>query len=103
VAAGETLEGARLPDAVMGEPGPGWEAWEPPAAPGSYMRVRSGSIELIYVVHPDGHAGSIGPQHHTWTWHADGTVTVSPSIVTTHAEHGHDWHGFLKRGVWSEV
>jgi hypothetical protein len=34
--------------------------------------------------------------------HEDGTITVSPSILS----HGHDdktWHGYLERGVWREV
>lgn len=40
---------------------------------------------------------------HAITEHDDGTVTVSPSILATSADHGHDWHGYLERGVWREV
>ena len=33
---------------------------------------------------------------------ADGTITVSPSILTWDGN-GHEWHGFLERGEWREV
>jgi hypothetical protein len=100
--------GTRLPDAVMGEPGPGWEAWESSdtprrviAPPGSYMQVQGGNAEYLYVVMPDGHPGTLAPDRHSWEWHEDGTVTVTPSILCTRADHGHDWHGFLRRRAWS--
>ena len=34
--------------------------------------------------------------------HADGTITVSPSILVTNGpSHGESsWHGFLEKGVW---
>lgn len=32
--------------------------------------------------------------------HEDGTITVSPSIAVSG---GGYWHGYLTRGVWSEV
>lgn len=37
--------------------------------------------------------------------HEDGTITVSPSILTTARWAGVDrtWHGYLERGVWREV
>lgn len=37
--------------------------------------------------------------------HADGTITVSPSILIT-GEDGNGairWHGYLENGVWREV
>lgn len=41
-------------------------------------------------------------QAHEVVEHDDGTITVSPSILTWQ-EHGEQWHGYLRRGVWSEV
>lgn len=35
--------------------------------------------------------------------HEDGTVSVSPSIQDIPTDGSVGWHGFLKRGVWSEV
>jgi len=45
-------------------------------------------------------SGTLG--NHQVTEHEDGTITVSPSILS----YGHDgkqWHGYLERGVWREV
>lgn len=42
---------------------------------------------------------------HTVTEHDDGTVTVSPSILLTHADDSGNlvsWHGYLERGMWRE-
>lgn len=107
-----TLVGTRLPDAVMGEPGKGWEAWAGTdrgagmvvARPGSFMKVRSrlaGKLEpwCWYIVCPNGDVCTIRDNHQV-TEHEDGTITVSPSIV---APHGGRWHGFLRHGEWSEV
>lgn len=33
---------------------------------------------------------------------ADGTITVTPSILVSHPS-GSIWHGYLERGVWREV
>ena len=35
--------------------------------------------------------------------HNDGTLTVSPSILVSDGAAGHQWHGFLERGVWREA
>jgi len=43
---------------------------------------------------PNGDHGSLDPRVHTVVEHPDGTITVSPSIVTP------NWHGFLQAGVW---
>jgi hypothetical protein len=41
-------------------------------------------------------------QKHDVIEHADGTITVTPSILIT--QHPlPQWHGFLERGVWREV
>lgn len=100
------MQGTRLPDAVMGEPGPGWEAWEnggspggPLCAAGSYMKVTSRRQDgtetvLLYIKDPNGNIGSC--RTHTLAEHDDGTITVSPSIL------GDGYHGWLERGVWRE-
>jgi hypothetical protein len=33
--------------------------------------------------------------------HEDGTITVSPSILTGRGER--QWHGYLEHGVWRQV
>jgi len=40
--------------------------------------------------------------HHEVTEHEDGTITVSPSIHVTQPNAG-EYHGYLKRGVWSDA
>lgn len=39
---------------------------------------------------------------HKVTEHADGTITVAPSILIRHWS-GKEWHGYLERGVWRKV
>ncbi len=39
---------------------------------------------------------------HTITEHEDGTITVSPSILSTWGDGANNWHGYLERGVWRE-
>lgn len=70
--------------------------------PGGYVFVvtEDGS-RVLWIKDPAGHVGRLGK--HEVTEHEDGTVTVSPSILSTTATHGHDWHGYLERGVWREV
>lgn len=109
MASGDTLQGTRLPDAVMGEPGPGWDAWETlvdgvrrvTAPLGSYMKVElsDGRRWCWYVRAPNGDIGTLR-DHHAITEFEDGTISASPSIVMPH---GGRWHGFLERGVWREV
>jgi hypothetical protein len=57
----------------------------------------------LWIKDPAGHVGRLLDSVHTITEHDDGTVTVSPSILATTASHGHDWHGYLERGVWREA
>ena len=45
---------------------------------------------------PDGSSCKLTPDIHTVTEHADGTISVWPSIVTR------SWHGWLVAGVWKE-
>jgi hypothetical protein len=74
--------------------------------PGGYVLVKSDDPEakhqrVLWIKDPAGHVGRCVT--HDITEHDDGTVTVSPSILATQGEHGHDWHGFLEAGVWREV
>ncbi len=39
---------------------------------------------------------------HQVTEHEDGTITVSPSILS-YGHNNRQWHGYLERGVWREV
>lgn len=105
------MQGTRLPDAVMGEPGPGWDAWEwlnPESGyreircrMGSYMKVFSGGEKWCwYLRGPDGDICTVAHRrdsNHGVTEHEDGTITVSPSIIFPNE----GWHGFLQRGVWT--
>jgi hypothetical protein len=65
--------------------------------PGAYGKV--GDRWLICV--PTGDIG--GLDGHTITEHADGTITVSPSILIFPSADSPGWHGYLERGVWRAV
>lgn len=43
-------------------------------------------------------------ERHDVIEHADGTITVSPSILITKPMNGlnRTWHGFLENGIWRE-
>lgn len=45
-------------------------------------------------------SGTLG--NHQVTEHEDGTITVSPSIIS-YGQNGKQWHGYLERGVWREI
>jgi len=47
--------------------------------------------------------GTGGLQKHTVVENADGTITVTPSILCYGRNGGKDWHGYLTGGVWQEV
>lgn len=119
---GTITQGKRLPDAQMGVPGPGWEAWEQnDCAPGSYMKVSTawkdnpGRI-LWYIRDPDGRIGSLSRLHHVVVEHDDRTISVTPSILADDSRSaseqmggklpgaiaGPGWHGYLERGMWRE-
>lgn len=104
------MEGTRLPD-VRRDRTAGWERWERRArssyretvAPlGAFMRVlrETGELWCWYLRAPNGDVATLWPKTHAITEYADGTITVSPSIVFPH---GGRWHGFLERGVWRSV
>lgn len=48
------------------------------------------------------YSGIGGLKLHTIVEHEDGTITVSPSILTT-GHHGKQWHGYLRNGIWEEI
>jgi hypothetical protein len=54
---------------------------------------------------PNGLLGSLA--NHEVTEYADGTITVSPSILVRGYSYDEkrdiSWHGFLERGVWREI
>lgn len=109
----------RLPDAEIGVPGPGWDAWaDGKCELGSYMKVDLRTPRpLWYIRDPFGLIGSL--RTHTVTEHKDGSITVTPSILDN-ADYsaqelrergilsivpgpdgrGKGWHGWLERGVW---
>ncbi len=108
------MRAVRLPDAVMGEPGPGWEAWEGKgpfteanprsviAPKGSILKVFTRKQDELrhwcwYVVLPTGVPRSIVADKHKVTELPNGLITVSPSIW----DHPDGYHGFLVDGEWS--
>lgn len=69
---------------------------------GAYWRGTSNDGPIWLVVLPNGMLGSLAK--HEVTEHDDGTITVSPSILTTSpGQPDWQWHGYLERGVWREV
>lgn len=71
--------------------------------PGGYLIVTDHDTNkrTLWIKDPAGYIGCCGK--HEVVEHDDGTVTVSPSILSTKSEHGHEWHGYLEHGVWREV
>jgi hypothetical protein len=104
------VKGTRLPD-VKRDARRGWSKWDRlqrgrrrvlVAPLGAYMKVLGpeGEVWAWYIRDPTGDVSSIRFEHHTVEEHADGTITVSPSIVVTH---GNRWHGWLRAGEWTSV
>jgi len=69
-------------------------------APGQYGRTVDGHWLTSLPVDGELMAGNL--DSHEVVEHEDGTITVSPSILTTDYR-GREWHGYLERGVWREV
>lgn len=44
--------------------------------------------------------GTLNPSKHSIVEHEDGTITVSPSILSTRPDGTEVYHGFLEAGVW---
>jgi hypothetical protein len=92
MAAGDTMQGARRPDGTQPH------EYEP----GDYGLWAEGGTWFCRT--PSGATGNLSA--HSVDEHADGTITVSPSILVhrgTGEYHGDEWHGYLERGVWREV
>lgn len=70
---------------------PGWAKVEP----GSNLD-KLGKFWLIRC--PDGTCGSLAAEVHTVTEHEDGTITVEPSLMMPSG-----WHGWLRRGVFTDA
>lgn len=63
--------------------------------PGAYG---TGNGKDWFCTTPNGMLGNLGG--HQVEEHEDGTITVSPSILTTGGGDGKSYHGFLVRGAW---
>ncbi len=50
---------------------------------------------------PNGHLANLA--RHDVEEHADGTITVSPSIRVSSPGDEELWHGYLEAGVWREA
>ncbi len=109
------MNGRRLPDSVLGEPGGGWSVWQraiehPERYRGCYMRVTlrpPREWHYWYLVDPHGSLGALAAHHaesieKPTRWqveeHPDGTITLKPSIWDK-SEGG--YHGHLQQGVWN--
>lgn len=88
------MNGTRQPSIVVGE-GSDW--LEYPS--GSYWQARKADgSHTWWVRDPLGMFGRL--DNHTVAEHDDGTITVEPSILT---QGENTYHGWLRRGVWSEA
>lgn len=96
MAAGDTLQGRRLPngdDRLLVAP-----SKAKPGDYGLYQGYTGDKLALFFVL-PHGERGHITFPPHELTVNDDGTITISPSIL--HPADG--WHGYLERGIWREV
>lgn len=73
--------------------------------PGDFGRIKR-TIEQVHglqdqlywqVIAPDGSSCKLSPEIHEVFEHSDGSISVTPSIVTK------TWHGWLVAGVWKAV
>jgi hypothetical protein len=62
--------------------------------PGDYWKSEHG---FWYAETPNGLLGNL--MHHEVMEHADGTISVSPSILVN-GNNPKAWHGYLEKGVW---
>lgn len=67
-----------------------------PMHPGEYVWLPR--VKMWQLCAPNGDMGVIHARGgHSWSEHADGTVTIAPSIQF---ETGARWHGYLEAGMW---
>jgi hypothetical protein len=101
MAAGDTMQGRRLPD----------DATIADMKPGDYLL--RGARRMVWLCLPNGAQANLPVSKSTATdartWglveHDDGSLSLSPSILL-HPSPPADpvgWHGYLERGVWREV
>lgn len=88
------MQGTRL-HKIEGEQDFVYRMWK---VPGAYGTPDSG--KSWFCTTPNGMLGNISG--HQVTEHADGTITVSPSILTQSQHKGKTWHGYLEKGIWRE-
>lgn len=72
--------------------------WGDDGIDGGYCPVTAGGKQTWMVRTPNGHLGNLGA--HDVTENADGTITVSPSILVSDNT-GELYHGHLVAGEWS--
>ena len=83
------MQGRRIPT-----PPTEWESGKCPYQPGDYWPDENG----WHCCTPNGLVGVL--TRHAVVEHEDGTITVSPSILTTNGTL--TYHGYLERGVWRD-
>ena len=110
--------GRRLPVDVWDDPDqpqlqgkpklPPWSAFQPGAYCGPIVGY-TGDLPAVFFVlpvpadHPDAGLRHVtSPPHDSFVEEADGSLTISPSILAVRPE-GNGWHGYLEHGVWREV
>ena len=88
------MEGTRLYK-IEGEEDFIWRIFQTPCAYGT-------NGKDWFCTTPNGLAGNLSA--HQVEEHEDGTISVTPSILVTSGSKQADpsWHGFLKRGIWTE-
>lgn len=84
------MRGHRLPDST--------DKSCPDMQPGDYCKIHGIGW---YCMTPNGHMGNLSA--HEIVEHADGTITVKPSIKVSTTKYGNPvelWHGYLELGLW---
>ena len=62
--------------------------------PGDYVK----AVDGTWIAWAPGDRAPGGLQKHEITEHQDGTITVTPSILTPSG-----WHGYLQAGIWTKA
>jgi hypothetical protein len=113
---GDTTQGRRLAVGVWDDPEQpqlrGQAKLTQPREPGDYCGPivgYTGERPAVFFMlpvpadHPDAGVRHVAsPPHDPFVEEADGTLTISPSILAVRPE-GNGWHGYLERGVWRQV
>lgn len=75
------------------------ELWGDDGIDGGFCPVVRDGVRTWMVRTPNGHLGDLSA--HDVTENADGTITVSPSILVSSPQRGELYHGFLRDGEWT--